>query len=118
MRSAIVHRLVAEAFLPNPANRPFVNHINRNKTDANLSNLEWVTASENIIHAYRINLRPVINTQGERNGFSKLTLNTVREIKKLSLLGTLTQNQIATKFNVSRSTVRDIKLGRRWQQIV
>ena len=42
-----VHRLVAEAFLPNPNNKPQVDHINRNRRQNNVSNLEWVSSSEN-----------------------------------------------------------------------
>ncbi len=112
----LVHRLVAEAFIPNPENKPAVNHINGCKTDNNVTNLEWVSASENMSHAHRNGLRPKLDNQGEKNGFAKLTEAQVVQIKKLLADG-LTQQAIAYQFNISRSTVRDINLGRRWGHV-
>jgi len=54
--SRFIHRLVAEAFIHNPGDKKYVNHINGNKLDFGLENLEWVTASENRIHALSIGL--------------------------------------------------------------
>lgn len=49
-----LHRLVAEHFIPNPDNKPCVNHIDGNKDNPHISNLEWVTYSENMIHSARV----------------------------------------------------------------
>ena len=51
-----VHHLVAGAFIPNPMNKPFINHKDGNKLNNDISNLEWVTASENTQHAYESGL--------------------------------------------------------------
>jgi len=54
-----IHRLVAQSFLPNPENKEQVNHIDGNKLNNHLSNLEWTTKSENLLHAYQKNLSKV-----------------------------------------------------------
>ena len=52
-----VHILVAKAFIPNPDNKPEVNHKKGKKNDARASQLEWVTPSENVKHAYKFGLK-------------------------------------------------------------
>lgn len=54
MKWSLIHRLVAEAFIPNPEHKLQVNHIDGNKSNNEVSNLEWVSRSENQLHSYHV----------------------------------------------------------------
>lgn len=70
-----LHKFFAEMFIANPENKKYVNHINGNKLDYSLSNLEWATKGEDIKHAFRTGLK--VATKGEKSNFweQKYTTN-------------------------------------------
>ena len=101
-KSIRVHRIVAETFIPNKENKPQVNHIDGNKLNNCVTNLEWVTNIENHVHAIRIGLEKVF---GDENPNSKAVIqmdkngNYIREyscIKYASDLTGVSQNHISS----------------------
>lgn len=110
-RTFKLHRLVALAFIPNPENKPQVNHIDGNKHNNHVSNLEWNTSKENINHAFRIGL----NTprKGEKCPSSKLTEKDILEIRS----SILTPLQLSMKYNVLREQIYKILRRERWNHI-
>lgn len=57
-KTGVIHRLVAELFIPNPENKEYINHLDGDKHNNHVDNIAWCTASENLIHAYEEGLRP------------------------------------------------------------
>lgn len=111
-----VHRLILETF--NPVENMLelqVNHIDGNKRNNSLKNLEWATCKENIKHACDTGLRH--NQTGENNNATKLTEDNVKEIIKLLLEKKLTQKEIGKIYNVSEDVVGAIKNKRNWTHL-
>jgi hypothetical protein len=77
-----IHRLIAQTFIPNPDNKPQVNHKNGNKHDNRVENLEWATSYENNLHA-RINGLAKGPKKGENSNCSKLDDETIAYIKSI-----------------------------------
>ncbi len=110
---AFLHRLVAKEFVDNPDSKPHVNHKDCDKHNNNASNLEWVTRSENTIHAYDNNRMP----HGENHAKTSLTKENVKEIRRLLELKIHKMSEIGVMFNVSRKVIFDIHHKKSWNRM-
>lgn len=108
-----IHRIVAEAFIPNPKNKPVVNHIDGNKHNNRVENLEWCSIAENSAHASKHGLTP----HGEKNKFAKLTALQVAEIRNTYKRGVRGKGAktLAKKYGVSYTTIRRIISRKKWK---
>lgn len=102
----LVHRLVAEHFIPNPENKPQVNHINGIKTDNRVTNLEWVTVEENHKHAVETGLLTI--GYGEDAPSGKLTNDQATTIRKLFWKEKVPEKDLAEQFGINRKTINMI----------
>lgn len=107
-----VHRLVAKVYIPNPNNYSQVNHVDGNKTNNNHNNLEWVSNEQNAEHAAKY-IRKKFTESKRKN--HKLRDEDVIQIAEL--LKTKTSASIARQFNVSPTTITELKSGRSWRHL-
>jgi len=115
-----VHRLVAKAFICNDLNKPEVNHKDGNKKNNNVSNLEWVTSSENKIHAEKLNLsnhsdkqRIAMSKRSKRTNFGnnnaiKISIDEASEIVEAYENKNATVLDIAEYLSVHKTTIYNI----------
>lgn len=114
-KNFLVHRLVAVAFIANPENKLEVNHINCNKKDNRVSNLEWTSYSENRKHA--VENGRMRYALGEKSGSSKLSESQIKEIRLKHKNGETGKN-IAMYFNVTPSTIYSILNNITWKHVI
>jgi len=109
-----LHRLVAETFISNDQNKPCVNHLDGNKENNSVSNLEWCTHKENTHHMDKV-LGKL--QRGERCRFAKINKDEVLEIMKLLYENNTPQSEIAEKFGITQTSISRIKRGICWSHI-
>lgn len=110
-----LHRILAQTFLPNPENKPEVNHKDGNKLNYNLDNLEWVTKSENKLHAIKTGLRTI--TKGEERTTAILNDGKVRTIRQLYNTGNYYYRELAEIYGVSGKTIESVVKFRKWKHV-
>lgn len=112
-----VHVLAARAFIPNPENKPEVNHKDGVKLNCFIENLEWNTQSENVRHAFRSGLKK--SKHGVENTLAKLTEDQVREICRVFVPYSHKYGirALAHKYSVAINTIKKVVRGISYQNV-
>lgn len=112
-KNVTVHSLVATTFIGPRSEGYQVNHKDMDKTNNNVSNLEYLTPSENNLHAFANGYKSV---RGSRHGMAKLTEERVKEIRALAASGMMLKD-IAPQFGVNRSMISRIVSRKIWRHV-
>lgn len=102
---------MANAFIPNIYNKPHINHIDGNKQNNNVSNLEWVTQSENMKHAFKTKLQ--IPLENELHPNCKLSNDEIISIRYMYKVGNISQSKLGKLFNCSQTNISKIISNKR-----
>jgi len=108
-----IHRLVALHFIDNPEKKHDVNHIDGNRANFSLSNLEWISHRDNVLHARRVLFKNI----GEKHHKSKLDNQKVREIREAVLAGA-EYKPLAKKYSVTRQVIASVVKRKTWIHVV
>ena len=104
--------MVAETYIKNKENKEQVNHIDGNKLNNNVNNLEWVTNSENQKHAFQTGIH---KKDPEKCNLSKLTKIQVDEIRKKYKPRKVTHQMLADEYGVNRRTIENVINKKSWR---
>lgn len=115
-KKVLVHRLVAQTFLPNPNNYPNVCHKDDNPLNNTVDNLFWGTQKMNVVDMMTKKRNGYTAHTGESNGFARLSSDSVISVKKMLSDG-IPCSEIAKIFNVDRTTISSIKRGITWRHL-
>lgn len=102
-KTFLVHRLVAQAFIKNPFNKPYINHKNENPSDNNINNLEWATNSENLLYNNCLK-------KGKRLKQGKPIIQFDKNMNKINEYGSMAEASEIT--NISSCNIRNSCKGR------
>lgn len=114
LKTGLLHRIIAEAFIPNPENKPFINHIDNNGLNNDLSNIEWCTAMENSAHCKKQGRNKA--PRGDNHPTTKLKEKEVREVKEMIRKG-FRVTDIARMYGVRQPLISEIKSGKTYKYI-
>ena len=108
LKTVVVHRLVAEAFIPNPENKPEVNHKDGNKKNNHIDNLEWATRSENIQHAVTAGLRDRVAIAASKRG--KVWIKELHQMQKQPVIATNIKTGEQIDFESQQEAAQELRL--------
>lgn len=115
-KTILAHKLVAQAFIPNPLNLKEINHKNANKLDNRVNNLEWSDRKSNMQHAYKMGLLHDLG-KGENHSQAKLKEVDVKTIRELYNTKRFSQRELARKFHVNQRLIFGIIHREIWKLV-